>query len=86
MDEVIRLLREQADYVLFDAPPVLAVTDAALLALKLDGLLLIVRAGMTRRDQAQRAKEVLARLNIRIVGVALTNAPREAGMNSYYGK
>lgn len=85
MEDVIDSLRGRADYVLFDAPPVLVVTDTALLAQKLDGLLLIVRAGATRRDHAQKAKDVLSRLRVRIVGVALTNAPREAGV-SYYGK
>lgn len=82
MEDVIGALKNKADYVLFDTPPVLAVTDTALLASKLDALLLVVKAGTTRRDQAQRAKDILARLNIRILGVALTNAPQSA---SYYG-
>src|SRR5687768_6021553 len=53
MDSVIAKLTERADVVLFDAPPVVAVTDAALLATKLDGLLLVLRAGATRRDFAE---------------------------------
>lgn len=85
MDEVLALLQSQAEYVLFDAPPVLAVTDTPLLASKLDALLLVIKAGTTRRDHAQRAKELLQRANIRIVGVALSNAPRDSSMNSYYG-
>lgn len=86
MEDLIAALREMAEYVLFDAPPVLAVTDTALLASKLDGVLLTIRAGHTRRDHAQRAKETLTRINARLLGVALTNAPRDASMNSYYGK
>jgi non-specific protein-tyrosine kinase len=85
MDEVLALLQSQAEYVLFDAPPVLAVTDTPLLASKLDALLLVIKAGTTRRDHAQRAKEILQRANIRIIGVALSNAPRDSSMNSYYG-
>lgn len=83
MEEAIAALRERSDYVLFDAPPVLAVTDTALLATKLDALLLVVRAGGTRRDHAQRAKAVLARAHVRIIGVALTNAPRDASTSTY---
>ncbi len=84
MDDVIASLKAKAEYVLFDSPPVLAVTDTALLASKLDALLLVIRAGTTRRDHAQRAKEVLQRANIRIIGVALNNAPVDGSMNTYY--
>jgi len=86
MAEVLDLLCAQAEYVLFDAPPILAVTDSVLLASKLDALLLVIKAGSTRRDHAQRAKEVLQRANIRVIGVALSNAPRDASMSPYYGK
>jgi hypothetical protein len=48
-------------------------------------MLLVIKAGATRRDHAQRAKEVLQRANIRIIGVALSNAPRDTSMNTYYG-
>jgi capsular exopolysaccharide synthesis family protein len=85
MDSVIAQLTGLADVVLFDAPPVVAVTDAALLATKLDGLLLVLRAGATRRDFAERAKELLERINVRIVGVVLTNAQVDSKMGAYYG-
>ena len=45
MRDLIERLRAEADYVLFDAPPVLAVTDAAVLATRLEGALLVLRAG-----------------------------------------
>jgi non-specific protein-tyrosine kinase len=83
MDSLIAALSAQADYVLFDAPPVLAVTDAPLLASKLDGLLLVVRAGSTRRDHAERAKELLERAHVRILGVALNNAPKDSTSGGY---
>ncbi|HLY26508.1 MAG TPA: CpsD/CapB family tyrosine-protein kinase [Aggregatilineales bacterium] len=85
MNDIIEALADQAEFVLFDAPPILAVTDAILLGSKVDGLLLIVKAGATRRDHAQRAKDALQRANVRVLGVALTNAPRDASMASYYG-
>ncbi len=85
MDAVIQALSAKAEYVLFDAAPVLVVTDTAILASKLDALLLVIKAGASRRDHAQRAKELLERANIRVIGVALSNAPRDTSMNAYYG-
>ena len=86
MDDIIAALKAKAEYVLFDAPPILAVADTPLLASKLDALLLVIKAGATRRDHAQRAKDVLQRANIRVIGVALCNAPSDGSMNSYYSK
>lgn len=78
MDEIVAALRRHADYVLFDSPPVLAATDAALLGIKLDGALLVVRARDTRRDHTAQARQALERVHVRIVGAVLTNAPRES--------
>jgi capsular exopolysaccharide synthesis family protein len=83
MESVIEALKSRADFVLFDAPPVLAVTDAALLASKLDGALLVVSAGQTRREHAQRAKEMLEKVGVRVVGAALMGAPAEGGVSAY---
>ncbi|MEM9952662.1 MAG: CpsD/CapB family tyrosine-protein kinase [Chloroflexota bacterium] len=77
MSEIIGILKARANYVLFDGPPVLAATDAALLGTKLDGVLLVVESGSSRRDQTARARESLEQVNVRIVGAVLTNAPRE---------
>jgi capsular exopolysaccharide synthesis family protein len=77
MNEIIGVLKARADYILFDCPPVLVATDAALLGIKLDGALLAVRAGDTRRDHTAQAREALERIHVRIVGAVLTNAPHE---------
>lgn len=84
IDRVLDLLKEQADMVLLDAPPVLGVTDAAVLGAKADGVLLVVSAGKTRRDHAERARDLLEKARVRIVGVALTNASQEDTLASYY--
>ena len=78
MIDVIGVLKARAHYVLFDAPPVLAATDAALLGVKLDGVVLVVRVGATRRDQAARARQALERVHVRVLGAVMTNAPSEA--------
>ena len=77
MNEIIASLKKRADYVLFDSPPVLAATDAALLGIKLDGVLLAVHAGETRRDHTAQARQALERIHVRVVGAVLTDAPRE---------
>lgn len=84
VDKVIEQLIAQADIVLFDAPPVIAVTDAAVLGAKVDGVLLVIQAGKTRRDHAERAKELLEKAKVRLVGATLTNAPKDASLGSYY--
>ncbi len=85
IDRIIETLMEQADIILFDAPPVLAVTDATVLGAKVDGVLLVVTAGKTRRDHATRAKQILETANVRIIGATLTNAPKDTGVGAYYG-
>ena len=83
MEEVIAALKARADIVLFDAPPIIAVTDAAVLGTKVDGVLLVVCAGRTRREHAQRARELLERVHVRIVGAVLNNAPRDVTLGGY---
>jgi capsular exopolysaccharide synthesis family protein len=77
MSEIIGVLKARANYILFDSPPVLAATDAALLGIKLDGVLLVVKSGQSRRDQTAAAREALEQVHVRVVGAMLTNAPRE---------
>ena len=83
MEEVITALKAKAEIILFGAPPVVAVTDAALLASKLDGAMLVLNAGHTRRDHAQRARELLEKINVRIVGAVLTNAAVDGSLRAY---
>lgn len=83
MEQVIAALKARADVVLFDAPPVVAVTDAAVLGTKVDGVLLVIHAGRTRREHAQRARELLERGHVRIVGAVLNDAPRDVVLGGY---
>lgn len=84
VDHLISSLTEQFDFILFNAPPVIAVTDATILGAKVDGVLLVITAGKTRRDHAEKAKEMLEKAHVRIVGVALTNAPKDSSLGDYY--
>ena len=84
MDHVLATLMEHADVVLLDAPPVLAVSDAVILATKVDGVLLVVSAGQTRRESVQVAKGKLEKVNANLVGAVLTNVPLDASLQRYY--
>lgn len=67
-----------AGLVIVDAPPLLAVSDAAVLAPLLDGVLLVVAAGRTRREAARAAREALDRVGANVLGVVLTEADAAA--------
>jgi len=86
MEEIIATLRGKADLVLFDAPPIIAVTDAAVLASKVDGVLLVISAGTTKRDHAQRAKALLEKVNARLVGAVLNNVRMDITLHRYYAE
>lgn len=83
VDTLIAQLAEQAEFVIFSAPPVVSVADATILGSKADGVLLVIEAGKTRRDHAQKAKEMLEKANVRIVGATLTNAPKDSALGTY---
>lgn len=83
MSEILTALLEQADIVLLDAPPVIAVTDAAVLSSKVDGVLLVVSAGKTKRENARKAQTQLEKINARIIGAVLNNVQADTSANYY---
>ncbi len=86
MESVVRELRDLVDYVIFDTPPVLAVTDAAVLATKVDGSVLVLSAGKARRDAAKKAKRTLEELSARFLGVVMNNVKMDRETQAgYYG-
>jgi capsular exopolysaccharide synthesis family protein len=81
---VLEDLRKQFDYVIVDSSPLLAVTDAAILAAGADGVLIMARAGQTKRDQLAHAIGALADVGATLLGAVLTMVPtRGAGSYSY---
>lgn len=85
MIEVLAMLRGRAEYVLVDTPPIIAVTDAGVLASRVDGVLLVINAGKTRRDLAVKARDMLNQVNANILGVVLNNATLDKSAYAYYG-
>ena len=83
MGDLIEALKSVADIVIFDSPPALAVTDSAVLARQLDGVLLVVDSGETREPLARRAVEELSKVGAHILGVAL-NRLSPTNTDGYY--
>ncbi|MFQ5813738.1 MAG: polysaccharide biosynthesis tyrosine autokinase [Anaerolineae bacterium] len=85
MSRLIEHLKGQADILLFDSPPCLAVTDAAVLSSQVDGVLLVVDAGACRRGFAVHAVEGLSKVGGNVLGAVLNKlSPRGAGYYYYY--
>jgi capsular exopolysaccharide synthesis family protein len=85
MAELLADLRTKYDTIVFDAPPLLPVTDAALLASQVDGALLVVRHGKTTREQLHSAHERLAGVGAHPLGVVFNMVPNRRGGNYGYG-
>jgi capsular exopolysaccharide synthesis family protein len=84
MIRVIDKLRNLADYVIFDTPPVLAVTDAIVLAARTDGTIVVTESGKTRREALRQTARTLSQANTRIIGVVLNKTRGKHGADYYY--
>ncbi|RYL92716.1 polysaccharide biosynthesis tyrosine autokinase [Sporolactobacillus sp. THM7-4] len=78
MESVIDQAEEHFDQVIIDSPPLLAVTDAQLLADLCDGLLLVVKSGSTPIDKVRKAAESLTETSGKLLGVVLNNRKKKA--------
>ncbi len=86
MDEVLLRLQEITDVVVIDSPPLLPVADTRVL-LRLDtvnGVILVGRAGVSRRDRARAAARVLAQSGRRVFGLVITDVRSSQGSSYYY--
>ncbi|MEZ4473165.1 MAG: polysaccharide biosynthesis tyrosine autokinase [bacterium] len=78
-------LKDSYDRVIFDSPPVVAVTDAQVLGMQLDGALLVVRAGQTTREMLRKARRLLSDVNVHILGALLNSIDvTRRGYGQYY--
>lgn len=86
MEKLLSELRDDFDVVILDAPPLLPVTDAALLSAQADGALVVVRHGRTTRDQLSHAIERLEAVDAKALGIVINLAPSKRTGKSYgYG-
>lgn len=73
MDKLIEQLSKRYDMIIFDAPPVLSVTDAQILAHRCDGTILVLHANKTEKSSVVKAKESLVSSQANIIGAVLNN-------------
>ena len=83
--KIFARLRDDFDLVLIDSPPVLPVTDAAILSQHADATLMLAAAGQTRRGDLRRAVEKLDQVGATILGIVLNKVTRHSGRNYGYG-
>ena len=85
MENLHALATSQYDLVIFDTPPVLAVTDAQILANMCDGAIMVVRSNQTEFDEATKAKELLTVGKAKLLGAVLNDRIMKKGQYYYYG-
>lgn len=84
MEKLIVQLQNDFDLVIFDSPPVIAVTDAAILSTRLDGTMLVISAGQTNREALSRANTLLTNVNTHLLGSLLNGVDVQGMYGSYY--
>ncbi len=85
MDQILDEARQLFDVVIFDMPPVVAVTDAQIMSSKTDGTLLVVRENTSRKESLNKAKELLEMVQARVLGVVYNGAEHSKDAGYYYG-
>jgi capsular exopolysaccharide synthesis family protein len=83
MKKFVEVLRERYDYVIFDSPPALSVTDPLIVASLADGLVLVIRQGYCTRAMLSRAAEIFRDVGVKVYGFVLNGA--DANLPEYYG-
>jgi capsular exopolysaccharide synthesis family protein len=84
MNNLMNMLAEQA-IVIIDAPPLLPVTDAAVLARHADGALVVAKVGTTTSEVLQKALSNLTKVKARALGIVLNRVPLRGAGSVYYG-
>ena len=86
MKRLIQEMKNCCDLVILDCPPVITVTDAAVLAAEADCVVLVIHSGKTDREAARRAKGLLTNVKAKIAGTVLNNISSDmlAGYSYYY--
>jgi succinoglycan biosynthesis transport protein ExoP len=83
MKRFVEVLRERYEYVIFDSPPALSVTDPLIVASLADGLVLVVRQGYCTRAMLARAGEIFRDVGVKVYGFVLNGV--DPSLPEYYG-
>jgi polysaccharide biosynthesis transport protein len=83
LPDAIRQLRSEYKFIVIDSPPIMAATDAVIVSVQADGVLLVVRSGETPKEAFTRARDLLTSVKCRLLGVVL-NAVDSSAPDYYY--
>ena len=83
MKRFIEGISQRFDFVIFDTPPLMAATDAIILSTLVDGFAMLVRSGMTNRDDVKRKLELFQNLQANVLGVILNCAGVDVAHEGY---
>lgn len=85
MHQLIELLQQQFDYIVFDSPPVLSITDSVVLSTQVDGVILVLRAEKSRRGHTKQMMQMLHDVKANLIGVVLNDLkPGHDGYGNFY--
>jgi len=84
MDNFLATVREMYDYVIIDSPPIIAVTDAEILAKKVDGAILVVSSEITEMQMLERANQLIKHDNTTLIGTVLNSFDTRSAYGTYY--
>lgn len=84
MHKVIQDMRDAYDLVIFDMPPVVAVTDAQVVASQVDGTVMVIREGISNKNALLKAKSLLEMVSANVLGVVYNGSTRNVDQGYYY--
>lgn len=84
MKQMLHKAQEKYDVVIFDTPPVLAVTDAQILANICDGSIIVARSEQTEYEAIQKAKDLLEPAHAKLLGIVLNDVSQKKSNTYYY--
>lgn len=86
MSELIQEMEAEYDLIIFDNPPLLAVTDAQIMATKVDGTIVVIPQGEVTKDELHQSAELLEKVNANVLGSVMNKADVDSDTYYYYGE
>ena len=84
MEKLLLDLKEVYDFVIFDMPPIVAVTDAQIMSSKVDGTLMVIREDVSRKESLYKARDLLGMVNANVLGAVYHGAKNASDQGYYY--
>ena len=86
MTAFIEEMKKEFKYIILDTPPLQAVTDAQVLSTKADGVLLVVKAGSTKKEMVLNSVDLIKKVQGKVIGTVLNGVENKKNNYYYYGE